>query len=274
MGSLLGLARAEQERAKRLLRNCLIAHGVTLVLGLVSLMLSGPWVFMVAVVALLSEGAAWWFRSIGLEAHVLSETGRRRALIERELGRYPDSLGTAQLTTQFSDWATQHAAQWDDPTYYSETGQPAGPARLRMALQESAFWSSQLYKAAARGKLIRLCLVAVMITISALLVSVVEAGTPMALAARATTVALATLIAVDVISSIMSLFSAARVSEQVVRQLDDDQVSDLGQMLVVFADYSVATALSAPIPTRLYLAQHDRIDKAWKARLATASNGL
>ena len=124
MASLLGLARAEQERAKRLLRNRLYAHGVTLLLGLLSLSLAEPWVYVAAALAVGSESAAWWLRSIGLEAHILAETGRRRALVSKEMGRDIDVIGTALLTTEFSGWARARAAEWDDPDYYATDGPP------------------------------------------------------------------------------------------------------------------------------------------------------
>jgi hypothetical protein len=37
-------------------------------------------------------------------------------------------------------------------------------------------------------------------------------------------------------------------------------------MLVAFSDYSVPTALGSPIPTKMYLAQHDLIEAAWHVR--------
>ena len=265
MASVLGLSRAEQERAKRLLRDRLYAHSATLLLGLVSLVLPDPWVYAAAVAAFVTEGAAWWLRSSGLDAHTLAEAGRRRALIERELGKDADSLGTALLTNEFSDWARQHESQVGRPRLLRDhwPSRPRTPPSCtpgKRVLVKSALPRS------GSGELIRLCGILAIIVIAALLLGVVTAGSAETLAARAVTVAVGTLIAVDEVSVVLSLFGAARVAERVVRQLDTLQPDDLGQMLVVFADYSVATALGSPIPTRLYLAQHDRIDTIWHAR--------
>jgi hypothetical protein len=136
----------------------------------------------------------------------------------------------------------------------------------RAALQESAFWSSQLFREAARSRLVGLCVIAAIIVILALLVASIDTGDAGAVAARAATVALATLITADEGSGILASFAAARVAGDVVRQLDADQTMDTGRLLAVFADYSVAGALSTPIPTRVYEKRHDRIETAWRSR--------
>ena len=77
-------------------------------------------------------------------------------------------------------------------------------------------------------------------------------------------------VAVDEMSLVLSLFSAARVSGDVVRQLDKaPRANQMASLLVTFADYSVATALGSPIPTGLYLAEHDKIETTWRSRRAT-----
>jgi len=42
-------------------------------------------------------------------------------------------------------------------------------------------------------------------------------------------------------------------------------LEDVAAALAVFGDYSLATAMTPPIPTVLYKQRHDHIEKAWRA---------
>jgi len=265
MASLLALSRAEQERAKTLLRRRLWAHGGTLVLGLLALTVGEPVVYALAVLALITEGLAWYLRFAAAESHGLAEEGRRRATIVRELGTDPDTLGTASLVASFSDKARTDASHWDDPDYFAAVNEP-GPERLRESLQESAFYSCRLYRAAGRRVLVRLGLITATVIGATLGVFSIEAVTGTEAAARAATVILAVLITTDELGLALSYFAAARTSERTVSRLDAVVPANLGQMLAVYGDYAAATALAAPIPTKLYSKQHNGIDAAWRGR--------
>lgn len=267
MAELLALSRAEQERAKHLLARRLYLHLGTLGLGLLAVFVDSPWVYIAGGLALVTEAAAWWMRTLGLEAHEAAEAGRRRAVLTRELGYDPDRLNTATLNAEFSSWARAHAAEWDDPAYYATTG-PVGPARLCEAQREASFWSARLYRAAGRNRCLLLAGIASAIVVLTLLIMVVDAGTPGALAARAATVALATLVAVDELSVCTGFYAAARVSDRTAQALTTINPQDIGQVLSTFSDYAVATALAPPIPTRIYLREKDQLEAAWTAQLA------
>ncbi len=265
MADLLALARAEQERAKTLLRRRLWCHGATLAFGLISLALPEPLVYAASVLALASESLAWYLKYVAGEAHQRAEDGRRRVLLARELGSEPDPLARASLLAAFSKHARRDAARWDDPDYYAAAGRP-GLQRLSESLQESAFWSARLYCLAGRAESLRLTGIVAVIVFAVFVLNVIDAGSAAAVAARAATVALATLIVVDELGVALSWYAAAAASSKVSDRLEQVDSGDLGQMLTVFADYAVATATAPPIPTKIYISHHDVIDEAWKAR--------
>lgn len=265
MADLLALARAEQEHAKALLRRRLWGHGATGIIGLLGLVLDEPLVFALPGLAIATEAYAWWTRLLGTGAHERAEEGRRRAVLARELGSDPDCLGSASVKAEFSANARSEAARWVDPDYFSSAEDP-GPARLRESLQESAFWSSHLYRAAGRASSVHLGLTTAAIVGALLVVFGIDAGDAGVAAARIVTVLVAAFVASDQLGMAISYFSAAKMSARVVERLDNVQVTSLGQMLAVYGDYSVATAQAAPIPTKLYLREHDAIDEAWRNR--------
>ncbi|WP_272027154.1 hypothetical protein [Kocuria rosea] len=265
MASILALSRAEQERSKKLMSRRLYAHGVTLALGIAALWLSEPYTYGAAVGALVSEALAWSFRRAAQEGHVRAEEGRRRALVAREMGADVGSLVTAELLAQFSSKSRQIAPQWEDDDYYSTKGRPA-PERFQAALQESAFWSSRLYEIAARRGYIRLGALTAVLIMLLLVLGAAGGGDFLVVAARVATVFFVTLIGIDEIGQVSGFQDAARVSRRTVQELERIDPRRHEQMLNVFADYAVATATAAPIPTKIYKQHHDVIEDAWKIR--------
>jgi hypothetical protein len=268
MDDLLALARAEQEHAKTALRRRLYAHALTLAVTIAALFVQEPGTYVLAAAALASEALAWTLRWRGTEGNDLAERGRRRAMIAAALGKDPDSTGTAALRTDFSDRATAHAAQWRDPDYWS-SDLPPGPARLRDTMQESAFWSCRLYKAAAERTLARLGVFAGAAAFTVLVLIVAETGSVAETAARVLTVLLAVLITTDELGVWLSYRSARAAAERTVSLLDHVDLGDLGTALAVLGDYATATAGAAPIPTSVYGREHDKIAEAWASRRAS-----
>lgn len=265
MASLLALSRVEQQYSKKLMSRRLWAHAATLTLGIVSLFLDDPWVYIPTVGALVTEAVAWYLKYLAEETHGRTEQAQRLQLLGQALGQQPDPSAVAELNASFSTAARSDAPNHEDANYYA-AGTPIGPERLRKSIQESAFSSGQLYGFAARRSVLRLVLILAFIALAVFLLAVVAAGEVGAFAARAAAVALAALSAVDELGLALGWSGAAATSKRVVDRLDHVNVTDLGQMLAVFADYSVATHSAAPIPNKLYKKNQTTIDAAWAAR--------
>ena len=262
MDSLIALSRAEQERAKKLLRLRICDHAVVLVLSLVSLFLHGGALYVIAVLVLVGNFAAWCLRWLASEAHFLAEEGRRRGVLSETLGGDTDSLGAAELLTKFGAAARIAARRWDDPSYFA-TRRAVGPERLREALQESSFWSARLYRAAGRAVALRLSGVVSVIVVAVLLIVLVSTPDVATLAARVTVVTLSALIGLDELGLMLAFFGASRTSDRVSRLLQGADTQELSPLLAAYSDYSVATASAPPIPTPTYLRNRGSIERAW-----------
>jgi hypothetical protein len=271
MDDLLALARAEQEHAKAALRRRLYAHALTLAVTIAALFVDEPGTYVLATIAVVSEAVAWTLRWRGIEGNDLAERARRRAMIAAALGTDPDPTGTAALRTDFSRWAIAHVDDWRDPDYWS-SDLPPGPARLRDTMQESAFWSCRLYKAAAGRTLVRLIVVAGGAAFIVLIFIVAKTGSVAETSARVLTVMLAVLIATDELGVWLSYRSARAAAERTVGLLDHVDMGDLGTAAVVVADYATATAGAAPIPTTVYGREHDKIAQAWASRSTSSAH--
>lgn len=265
MADLLGLSRAEQEGAKMYFRLRLLAHAATLAFAVVALFVDAPATYVLAVLAVGSEGAAWGLRFWAHELNGRAERGRRRAVLTRALGADPDPVDTAAIVAEFSKRAERSAARWTDADYWSSTT-PPGPGTLRENLQESAFWSCSLYRTAARKVLLRLAAAMIAACAMIALMLAIEAGQTAETAARVVAVVMACLISADELGLMTAYFAAAREAERTVGRLDHIDMSQTGQAMAVWGDYCSATATAAPIPTRIYEKNHDRIDAAWRGR--------
>lgn len=267
MDNLLGLSRAEQEYAKVLMSRRLGAHAFTFMLTAASLWLQEPFIYITAACALISEGTAWWFKKAGSDSHARAEEGRRRVLIAQHLGENTNNIEDAKLLASFSKKARQNASDWQDDAYYSASGE-TGPERLCKALQESAFWSSRLYEAAARKSVTRVALFVIVTVFVVIVLAAIETESLASTAARFATCLLAAMISVDEVGQALTYRNAAYISDRVMHELDHIDPHATGQLINVFANYAIATASSAPIPTRLYNNEHDVIEAAWQDHCA------
>lgn len=261
--SLLALSRAEQERAKAWFLRSRLAHVATLALTAPALFVEGGWAYFLALTAVVTEIIAWTYRVLADHRHSLAEEGRRRALLADGLGASTDELASRDLRVRFSKKAEQTAPRFEDGNYYAST-EPPGPARLRAALQESAFWSRSLYgtswkaAAAGAGTLLVLVLVALFIVIGTN-----EASASVAVA-RIGVLFLSFLVFSDIATQALAWFDASAKSNDVYLRLQGENIADQGVALAVFSDYSVATATTPPIPSFLYKRRCEHIEQAWR----------
>ncbi len=262
---LLALSRAEFEEAKVWFRRRYYAHAVTLVFGLIALFAPPPFAYILAVGALISEGAAWWLRYQGGGLQSTAEEGKRQALLIDAFGGVQEPFEVADLRHRFSRGAYKRASDFEDPTYYASVEAP-GPARLRDNLQESAFWSKHLYAAAARrafGNFIGLFLSVLLV---ALLALPLAAGNASLAIARALVVFLGVVSAVDELGRALSWSTAASQVEAADRRLQQLDVTTVTPTLSVFADYSVATATVPPIPSGVHKREGEQLNRLWAER--------
>ena len=270
MADLLALSRAEGEVAKRLRAQRAGAHALTFALAVAGLFLPAPMAYYFALGAFLSEAAAWWLRHRAMACHQRAEEGRRRALLTAALGSDPETLEAVDLAQRFSKRARGSAHAHADPGYWS-TSQAPGPARLREALQESAFWSTHLYRAAAKWGFAIAGAVAGLAALGALVVALSQPGEVGEAITRVCVVILTAVIATDVLTDALGWLGASRAAHRVDRRIAASDFADQAVVLAIFADYATATEAAAPIPTRLYKREHDRLVAAWAARTGGSS---
>lgn len=262
--SLLALSRAEQEAAKRWFVRSRVAHVLTLLLTVPALFVEGEAAYFLALAAAASEVVAWTYRIRADRRHSLAEEGRRRALLADALGVQTDALALRGLRARFSGRACESAAGFEDAHYYASTAAP-GSARLRAAMQESAFWSRDLYGAAASAAKLAAGVLLVLVVTALLIVVGTNSASATVAVARIGALFFSFLVFSDIGTQALAWTDAAAKSNEVYLRLEADDLADDAAALAVFGDYSVATATTPPIPTFLYERRRGQIEEAWRA---------
>ena len=262
---LLQLARAELHRAKQLRTARWCAHGVTFLIGLVSLWLSGGASYVAAFLAVVSEAVAWALRQRSHNHHHRAEQGKRIA----ELRRFYDPTTAVGAETDFrravSTWACNNAGdpRFDDAAYW-DAPSGRGSDSLRKAVREAAWWSWSLYdecgKVAAwvAGGAVG---AAVSILFVFLFTGLADAAEDVA---RITLVVVTALISADALTLRADWSSAAAESRSAYQALDATARTD-ADVFRLWVDYRTITAATEPIPQWIYDTHRDRLNTAWRA---------
>jgi hypothetical protein len=193
-----------------------------------------------------------------------------RGLLLDALGSTTEHIDLADLVNRISSDARARAVGSVDPNYFASKS-PQGVVRLRDHLQENAFWGKCLYGAAA-DRYSRLLGAFGVAAIAVALVAIPLAPHGQSLVvARILVTALSFGAALTQINEILSWRSAKSKIETVDRRLEvlaafsEAQLMSQGleALFAVFGDYSVATAMSPPVPGSIYLRQRQHLNTLW-----------
>jgi hypothetical protein len=265
MASLLALYRAEFEEAKKRFRYRYWANVGTLAAGLAVIVSPPPLTYLLAVLGLLTQVAAWWLRYEGGRLQGIAEEARRRSILIGALGATQEPLDTTDLRQRFSHKAEKESDKYEDTDYYAST-EPPGPERFRDYLQESAFWSKHLYAAAARKSFIAVAVFLATVLVVALIALLLVSGSVAVTVVRAFVVFLGFLPASDELGRALAWRAAAIQADAVDRRLERLDGLSTEPALAVFGDYSVATVTAPPIPTSVHDSEQVRLNQLWAER--------
>jgi hypothetical protein len=262
---LVELATAEEENAKRLLFKRLpLCHVAAACLTIGALFSPLPQAYFLGIGVLVLEALALHLRRQALAMHRRADQARRRALLINAFGSSAERLDVADLRKSFSNWACKKAAELDRSDYWAERG--GALSGVLSNLQESAFWSKHLYKAAAK----RMGLIAGVVVVCLFAIAVwgflvFDGDTELAVA-RVLVVALSLLIGLDLIGQALAWSGAASEAEAVDRRLEHMDGTLEEPLLAVIGDYAIATSTAPPIPDHFYQRDKDKLDGLWAAR--------
>lgn len=265
MASLVALARAEFQRVGILHRFRFLAHLGTLLFGAATLFLHEPFAYACSIAAVLTELVAYLVRLQAGKLHGHASEALRRAQLMEALGKTAEPLDLADIRTGFSSSTEKRAAAFEDARYYAAV-EPCGPRRLVALLQESAFWSKHLYRAAGERAL------ALWLIVLGVVAGVLVFGQPFLSSnlalnfARTAAVFLSFVSATEGLTRALEWRHAAELTKAVDRRLEHIEGDAEEPLLAIFADYAVITASAPPIPAGIYKAERERLNALWSQR--------
>lgn len=243
---------------------------LTFIASVASVFAPSKYTYYPALFALISQGVSWALRIRASGQQSLGDEGRMRGLLLDALGATTEYIDLADLVNRIGPDVRMRASRSVDPNYFASKS-PQGVVRLRDHLQENAFWGKCLYRDAADWYFRLLS------AFGAVAVAVVLIAIPLAsrdqsvILARILVTALSFGAALTQINEIFSWRSAKSKIEIVDRRLEvlatfsETELREKGieALFAVFGDYCVATAMSPPIPTRIYLRRRKTLNALW-----------
>lgn len=262
MVKVLQLAQAGIENAKDLYRWRLFAHICTILIGMVGIFVPDTWAIALGILALITEGTAWFLNYYGNESHTLGRKGLRRAILMDAYGTSETTLDIADLKRKFGTSLTSKAEVRDVSDYYGST-LPQGNERFRENLQESAFWSSHLFGKAGYISLVRFILfvIASFIIISA--TAPYLSGEELSRFFQVVILFLSFLPASEELRNMFSWWSASAQTLSVRDRLEGANLDEAEQLLTIFGDYVAAVEAAPPIPTSLHKRERNMLNRLW-----------
>ena len=270
---VVALAHEELAEASRGFRWSRVLQIVTFTSSVVSIFATSRFAYYPAVLALGSQGLSWALRIQASNHQSIGEEGRMRGLLLDALGQTTEYIDLADWENSVGANAQRRAEQSVDPNYFASNSHE-GVVRLRDHLQENAFWGKHLYADAA-SQYSRILTAFVIVAITSGLVAIPLAPHDQSLvAARVLVTALSFGAALTQINEILSWRSAQAKIEIVDRRLEVLAAYSEGRLktkgiealFAVFGDYCVATAISPPIPGKIYSSQRHRLNALWDQR--------
>jgi hypothetical protein len=274
---VLGVAHAELGIAEKQYGRSRQIQALALLIGIASIFVDEKISYTATVLMALLQLASWLLRRAAAKRQSVGDNGRMRGLLLDALGSTTEHLDFTDFLQDVSERA-KRVHESESPGsggHFASTSKP-GLRRLRDHIQENAFWNRSLYEKAATASMVYL------IAYGAAAAFVVLIAIPLSphgdglIFARLLVAALAFAPALAQVSEILAWRAAQAKIEAVDRRLERlaplSESALRGQSLdsifAIFADYTVATCATPPIPQRIYRKHRDSLNRLWSERSA------
>jgi hypothetical protein len=255
--------------------NWYLSQGIVAVVGIVSgalsyVQLSGTTKYLIAALAIGGTLVAYFLNLRFASQYDMAETMRRQSVLT-------EGLGYSIESTQFDVWKVRAGGRVEkqfrlvprDPDYYATKAKP-GPRRLIEMLEESAFYTRNLYMQ-LRRLIILILAPLILILVGILLIIPALGGTsPLTLGlANAVLVVIPIAVAADLLGAVMKLTrltdGIVDVETDVERLKKSKAITETEALRLVF-EYNCLTAAGYPIHNYLFGRWHADIDRSWRER--------
>jgi hypothetical protein len=265
--ALLGSYRATFEQAKYIQKRVFLIQLAVAVSSIIGVLVPDPKVtYGLTVFALMGGGIIVFLNIQAAERKTAAEKARRAHMLIDGLGVEISGKARTDILRELHVPEAE-IKKWADPDYYGTTA-PPGPQRLSKIVQESALYSTELFKLNAKRKWTA-------VTASVIVSMTLLLGFPflpdqkaLATSAQLVCIGLSFLITRDLMNRAKSFSGAAQEMEKIDQQLEllDSSSLTVQDVLITFGDYNAILESSPPIESGLYKKAQERLVRLWRER--------
>lgn len=269
---LLGLMRAEFEEAKfDQIRVLLLQVIVTACSGIAVFVPGTSLTYPSSVLAVVGA-LAWNFVSTkGSRRKSTAERARRALLLMYGLGRDISGKELRDIMSAFSI-SEAKAQNWEDPDYY-DAMQPPGAGKLASMLQQSAFWSKELYKLSAQRAWLQVSISLLVSLLSLLFLPLLPNAKFTIQLAQIICVGLTLFVTRDLIGKALSFGEASNRLNEIEQKLENlvGPGASESDVLFLLGECNSVIDCTPLISSGLYNKNKVRLETLWTIRASTQS---
>lgn len=264
---LTGYYRGEFEEAKADQVKVLWLQVVTVLLSAVAILVPTTSVTYITSVLAIAGTFAWnYLNTRGFRRKAAAERARRALMLIAGLGRQLSGKEISDILGRFTV-SEKKAEKWIDSDYFDSTEMP-GAIRFARMMQQSAFWSKELYKHSATAAWTQVA-IAVVLTLAFLLVLPLFSGARFLIQiAQIVCLGLTLFVTRDLIGKALAYNDATNSLNQLDEKLEMVVASAPSEadILSIFGDYNSIVECTPLISSRMYHKHNPRIEVLWAIR--------
>lgn len=265
MASIQSLSSAVLDNAKKYSKYENLLHLVTFICAASSIFLTGNCLYVIALIAILSEFSAWLLSKATNNKKSLGQELIRLNIIQNSFGS-DMSIDFAYLKSRVTSDEFTKASKFENSNYYA-TDKSAPEERLVDIIQESCFWSQHLYEAckqrAIRDSILLSVLILALIVIG---LSVTSSDANYSIP-RLALLFLMFFPLWNGIDDAISFASATSKLTSIDQQLENSRLT-IPNLLALFAEYNVVTSNTPLIPQKVFESEQEKLNTLWCERVA------
>ncbi len=264
---LLGLQRAEFQRAKSMSSHSNKAQVAIVLLSIVAIFVKTPLITYIFAVTNFVIALAWLYLSFQTkDSHATAERARRAVVFSNGLGIKLGRKSYTDLKMSFKVSDTD-GEKYEDSSYF-KTPEEYGNKKLAKIVEESSFWSKHLFKISATHYWIYFSVALTVSIVGLLLVPLLNIGNFNILVSQMFCLVLTWLITGNLFSMAIAFTNAASVADDLESRLANMAMNEKTNqdVLIVVSDYDALVENSPIIPTKIYEKNRKRLDRLWTER--------
>lgn len=268
--TLLGIATITRFIAQRLMDINLVFQWISTILASFAFFYNEKVAWIMVSLGFTSKLISFIINIYSQKYHSISREAQRLALLEDAYGKIIDTFQIVELRTKINHKIEAKAKQISFPQPYYSSKVKNGNMRLKQNIQQSTFWGKNLLSVYSNNIFIIFLTSVVLVIIFTYLLLMLRHEynitfiNPYLLTLGALTLILGM---IDYFNTWFACKTSVNLLSEVDQRLEKIDIEKTDILLANFADYSIASVIAPPIPSRVHKKNRERLRELWKQRM-------